>query len=100
MLVTSVRDRVADRFLGLDLSINDKAACRDFVLAMDRLMRDKSGYAVSSVDDFEVWYLGEFDEENGSFYQNVDSHVLMTGFQARRELESFYSVLDDDESEE
>lgn len=91
VIVTGIRDRVGDRFLGLDLYPNDRAACRGFVIAMDSIRRNGSDYVMKTIEDYEVWYFGTFDEESGSFGSLDKAHVLMSGIQALKELNDLES---------
>lgn len=93
-VVTGIRDRVGDRFLGLDLYPNDRSACRGFVIAMDNVRRNGSDYVMKTIEDYEVWFLGVFDEESGSFDLLDKAHVLMYGIQALKELNEVYESED------
>lgn len=96
LVVSGIRDRVADHYLGVDLSDNDKVACRNFVFAMARILTDREKFLGPLVDDYELWYLGQFDQETGVFYDLDNAHLLMLGVQARMELQEF----EQDESED
>lgn len=65
LAITSVRDIVADRYLGFQLCRNVKEACRGFVDAMGSLRSDRNDLLVNHPGDFELWLLGWFDEDSG-----------------------------------
>lgn len=89
MVVSAIRDRVADRYLGLDLTDNDKLACRNFVFTVFRINNDAEHFLINAGDDLELWYLGRFDQETGVFYDTENAHILMLGVQARKELKNY-----------
>lgn len=65
LCITSVRDIVADRYLGFQLCRNVKESCRGFVDAMGSLRSDGNDLLVNHPGDFELWILGWFDEDSG-----------------------------------
>ena len=79
LVITAVRDRVAGRFLGLQLVQNDKVACRGFVNAMADVSGNRDSLLATNPHDFDLWYLGQFDDEDGVFFDNDSAHILMTG---------------------
>lgn len=67
LAVTSVRDIVADRYLGFQLCRNVKESCRGFVDAMGSIQSDRSDLLANHPGDFELWILAWFDEDSGTF---------------------------------
>lgn len=65
LCISSVRDIVADRFLGFQLSRNIKESVRGFIDAMADVRDGRDNLLVSHPGDFELWILGWFDEESG-----------------------------------
>lgn len=65
LCISSVRDIVADRFLGFQLSRNIKESVRGFIDAMVDVHDGRDNLLVSHPGDFELWILGWFDEESG-----------------------------------
>lgn len=65
LAITSVRDRVADRFLGFQITRNIKESCRGFVDSMVDLAADRSNLLVHHPEDFDLYVLGWFDEDSG-----------------------------------
>lgn len=98
LCVTSINDRVADRFLGLTLEQNDKAACRGFINALANVRADRSNLLATNTADFDLWLLGWFDEDCGYFhYENPDDdgrvpRLLMSGRTALKFLDSGLDV--------
>lgn len=70
LCITSVRDIVADRYLGFQLCRNVKESCRGFVDAMGSLQSDRNDLLVNHPGDFELWILGWFDEDSGAIFFN------------------------------
>lgn len=101
LVVTAVRDRVAERFLGVQLTTNVKVACRGFVNAMADLSGDRSDLLVTNPDDFDLWHLGNFDDDSGRFdFSDHDyPRCIFTGSAAVRMLESELSFNDFVESD-
>lgn len=80
LIITALRDRVADRFLNINLDSNTKTACRGFVNALASVADDLNNPIVANPEDFDLMYLGDFDEVSGRVVSN-DVRVLMTGIE-------------------
>lgn len=85
-VITCLRDRVADRFLNINLEQNTKTACRSFVNALAAVRDDSTHPIVANPEDFDLMYLAEFDEATGKILKN-DVRVLMTGVEVFDELD-------------
>lgn len=85
-VITCLRDRVADRFLNINLEQNTKTACRSFVNALAAVRDDTTHPIVANPEDFDLMYLAEFDEATGKIRKN-DVRVLMTGVEVFDELD-------------
>lgn len=79
-VITALRDRVADRFLNINLDTNDKTACRGFVNALVSVADDLNNPIVANPEDFDLMKIGDFDEVSGRVVSN-DVRVLMTGIE-------------------
>ena len=91
MVIVSLRDRVANRFLDVQLERNDATACRGFVNALCSVHADQQSLLLTNPEDFDLVRIGEFDTVNGSVKN--DFAVLMTGVQALN-----YSEVDEDDA--
>lgn len=70
LCVCSVRDVIADRFLGFQLVRNVKEAVRGFIDSMGDLRDGVDNLLVKHPGDFELWILAWFDEDTGAFFFN------------------------------
>lgn len=89
MIVTSVHDVVADRFLGFQLVDNEQVAIRGFRNALQQAYDDREGLYFTNPADFDLYYLGLFDEVTGSFTDLDHPRILYRG-------SSFVSKVHDD----
>lgn len=78
MVIVALRDRVADRFLNVQLERNDKVACRSFVSAFSNL--DGSSLLLTNPEDFDLVRIGTFNTVTGAV--DNDLRTLMTGIEA------------------
>lgn len=67
MLVTSVRDSIADRYLGFQLIESEEVAIRSFKMALSEANDKRSGLFFFYPGDFDLYLLGEFDDESAAF---------------------------------
>lgn len=79
MIVTSVHDVVADRFLGFNLVDNEQVAIRGFKNALALAQEDRDSLYCTNPDDFDLYYLGVFDEVQGTFTDLDHPRVLYRG---------------------
>lgn len=61
-IVCSIRDVVADRFIGLNLETKDASAERNFLYS---IRTAKDGILASNPGDFWLMAIGTFDSETG-----------------------------------
>lgn len=87
MVIVALRDRVADRFLNVQLERNDKVACRSFVSAFSNL--DGQSLLLTNPEDFDLVRIGQFNTVTGAV--SNDLCTLMTGIEAM----NFYEVNED-----
>lgn len=87
LVITCLRDRVADRFLNITLESNVKSACRSFSNALAAVRDDLTHPIVANPEDFDLMYIADFDEETGLIKHN-DVRVLMTGIEVFHELDA------------
>lgn len=80
MVIVALRDRVANRFLNVQLERNDKVACRSFVNALSSISRDGTNVLLTNPEDFDLVRIGDFDTITGAVIN--DLVVLMSGIQA------------------
>lgn len=93
-IITSVRDIVADNYLGLQLCGNDKVAVRGFIDAVSDIAQSDESLLVKHPEDFELWKLGEFDQETGEII--VIQERLLSGRLALRMFRGLDSDLEGD----
>lgn len=67
MLITSVRDQVADRYLGFQLVDSEAVAVRGFKAALAEALDKREGLYFYYPGDFDLYVLGEYDDEHASF---------------------------------
>lgn len=79
MIVTSVHDVVADRFLGFNLVDNEQVAIRGFRNALELAKEDRDSLYCTNPGDFDLYYLGVFDEVQGTFTDLDHPRVLYRG---------------------
>lgn len=65
MVVTSVRDVVAERFLDLHTEQSDATAQRNFQYSVREATATSNGLVASNPGDFWLFAVGEFDTETG-----------------------------------
>lgn len=99
LCVYSVRDIVADRFLGFQLARNVKEAVRGFIDSMSDVRDGVDNLLVRHPGDFELWLLGWFDEESGLVLEDPDDFYvvpqrIMTGLLAEQMLKQNVSARD------
>ena len=92
MVIVSLRDRVANRFLDVQLERNDKTACRGFINALSSVSADRQSLLLTNPEDFDLVRIGEFDTVTGKVTN--DYLVLMTGIEAL----NFEEVNEDDDA--
>lgn len=80
MVITGLRDRVANRILNVQLERNDAVACRGFINALSSISGDRSNVLLTNPEDFDLVRIGEFDTITGEVVN--DYQVLMSGLQA------------------
>lgn len=67
MLVTSIRDTVADRYLGFQLIDSEDVAIRGFKMSLAQANDKRDGLFYFYPGDFDLYLLGEFDEQSARF---------------------------------
>lgn len=65
MVITSLFDNVANRYLGIVVNYNESAALRDFKNEIARAYGDDSSALFVSPGDFDLYSLGDFDSSTG-----------------------------------
>lgn len=73
----SVYDKVDQSHQGIAFARNDEAACRDFKRSMNEqnAQLEKNGRIKIDVGDFELHYLGTFDDTTGKITPNENGYV-------------------------
>lgn len=73
MLMVSIRDTVADKFVsGISLEINKSTAIRAFAT----LLVSERGVMHSNPQDFDLVLLGEFDADSGSLVPSEHTKLI------------------------
>lgn len=67
MLITSIRDSVADRYLGFQLMDSEDVAIRSFKMALSQANDRRDTLFFYYPGDFDLYLLGEFNDECGDF---------------------------------
>lgn len=65
MVITDIRDSVADRYLGIQLANNVPEAVRNFEITVETLSNSQDSILGARPSDFDLYVLGEYDPHTG-----------------------------------
>lgn len=66
-IVTSMRDEVAQEYLGLNIETSDAVAIRNFENSIIIAHENKKGLIYTNLSDFSLYKVAYFDSESASF---------------------------------
>lgn len=82
-VVVSIRDRAAQCFSRPVFTQTEGTAIRSFI---DELNRDEAGNDLfKHPDDYDLYVIAIFDDDNGSFTLEQQPRLLLKGIQAKKE---------------
>lgn len=87
MVITDIRDSVADRYLGIQLANNVAEAIRSFEITVETLSESKDSILGARPCDFDLYVLGQYDTNTG-IIDAVEPECICTGKRVVWKLEN------------
>lgn len=78
-IVCSMRDEVAQEFLGLNLEANEGTAIRNFEAQIASVFTRQEGLLFTNREDFSLYRIGHFDSETGAITSETPSLLRKAG---------------------
>lgn len=78
-VVCSMRDEVAQEFLGLNLEANEGTAIRNFEAQVTDVFNRQEGLLFTNREDFSLYRIGHYDSETGALSPETPSLLRKAG---------------------